>query len=46
MDPAFGHSLDCLIMLDLRLAPLDVLSRYLSLETIERVQAEARRGAG
>jgi hypothetical protein len=44
IDPAFGHSLDCLTVVDLTRTPDAVLSRYMREETLARFRAAHRRG--
>jgi putative hemolysin len=44
IDPDFGHSLDCLTVVDLTRTPDTVLSRYMCEETLARFRAAHRRG--
>jgi putative hemolysin len=44
IDPDFGHSLDCLTVVDLTRTPDAVLSRYMREETLARFRAAHRRG--
>lgn len=44
IDPDFGHSLDCLTVVDLTRTPDDVLGKYMSPETLARFRAATRQG--
>ena len=44
IDPDFGHSLDCLTVVDLTRTPDEVLGRYMSAEALTRFRAATRPG--
>jgi len=44
IDPDFGHSLDCLTVVDLTRTPDDVLGKYMSPEALARFRASTRPG--
>lgn len=44
IDPDFGHSLDCLTVVDLTRTPDEVLGKYMSTEALIRFRAATRQG--
>ena len=44
IDPDFGHSIDCLTVVDLTRTPDDVLGKYMSPEALARFRAATRSG--
>jgi len=44
IDPDFGHSIDCLTVVDLSRTPDEVLGKYMSPEALARFRAATRPG--